>query len=1742
MAFNIVAGVNNAVYGSVSGSGSYEENAEVTLEVTVNDGYRFVQWDDGNTDNPRVFNATADVTLVATLEAIPEYAVTLTENNSNLGSTSGSGNYLEGSTATISATPALHCRFVKWDDDNTDNPRTLTVNSAVTLEAIFETVNWYTISTSVNDATMGSVTGAGDYDEGDTVTLTATANTDYKFVMWQDENTDNPRTFTASASGSYEAVFAEIVYADVTIASNDNELGTISGAVSGSMEVGTELTLTATPETDCKFDGWQVDGEIVSTNSTLNLTVIDDVDIIAVFSAIVFYQINILSSDNDCGVASIISQSDEPRGEALNIWPEGAVINLRAIASSSGRFLNWDNGSIDINRTITVDANKTVRANFYPESGLILVTKKMFQKAWTCIKSFFSSSTGASKIGVPVDNALGASNLADVVNSIGQANGLAQLNEDGKVDISSLSGSSAEGLAVNITGNAATATTATTATKIGITTVGSVSQPVYINAGTPAVCNEFAVLYNSAAGEIYDIGYLTVTTGSNQSATYNYDNEAAVTYSQKVSIDTTKTDLHVTVSKTGNFIDFAHTFESVDDQYAYIIKNVYNMPYLTSAPSYNDTGSFTTPVRSGTFGVDSIVIRGSSSFGEGSPWNLVKYEDTSAFFNTNRNDGGYPKWFEIYTDMAINVRAFTLLPRQDATYGADEYPREFKLQGSNDGSSYADIASYTQSTTVNPSNTYYTYKCPSNTGLYKYHRLLISSRMAGTDNVVSLSKFLITEAYTSNTIIATSSSSAYSVDLSSAKVAAGISAVPIGSTSQPVYIDNNGMVAACGSSLDVDITGNAATATTATISTNSTTVKEVYDTSNYNRPLLLTGLNNITTTTDNQTTPVYCNKFYANSSTGMLYATGGFVGNVTGHFTDIIGGRNLLRNTGHTAGGNTTTDGVTVTIGTEVKDTYFYLYNAVALTANKIYTISFDVTNLETDKYIKFRVGGTNNSNFEINVNKNGRIYATGFFTSNTNAGAKFILDDIAKDLPSTSFTLTNFKLEEGEQATAYSNAWEDDIPNATNASNVLQKNATANYNRPLMLTGITNNTTTTNDNREVCYSNNFYANPSTGLMYSKQMLIGKNIGLYSDADGTGESFEHLRLGNATAQGTSGAKSAYLNLYGTGTKFLGIAIGTTNTTDRRLTINSNLTASRAYTLPDADGTLALTSSDITGNAASATKAKVTHTGAAWRDILGVATGFTSASNQDIYGANSGAISYYVDANATSGNQRGILRLGNATANTTAAGHNGEIWLYSTGTTYNTIKSTCTTSSTITLENNHNITWKSAAAVTLTLPSSTGTLALTSSNITGSSASCTGNAASSTYATNIRVTSTQNNNYYYMVGTSGNTASTNYAPAVFPNIVIRDDTNSTSEVFSRLRLGNATAKGTSGGKTGCLTLYGNNTKLCNLLGPEGASADISVRLPKSGGTIALEKEGSVPVYYVQGPSTDTTAGTWTGSITGLTAYYDGLTVLYVPAVAGASATTLNINSLGAKTCYTNNTSALTTHYSVGTPILLTYRDNAWRRADYNSNTTYSAMSVSEGTTGTATTSRTMRADYLKQIIAGLPSASCTGDCGGTATYSTNSKLTHTVGDSEYPLVFGSSFVITDAQQALRIGTPSATGNQCPLRVKAYCAAANTQGEAYLVLGNALAKASANNARGGLVMYGTGTAYNFIKMNTVSTNAKTIFLNTANTADITLTLPAITGRVVVSSDSTPVVDIKVVSSLPASPVANTIYLVK
>ena len=60
--YNVVATVNNEEFGSVA----VENNCSTaTLSATANEGYSFLNWNDGNTENPRVVSLTSDTSFVA---------------------------------------------------------------------------------------------------------------------------------------------------------------------------------------------------------------------------------------------------------------------------------------------------------------------------------------------------------------------------------------------------------------------------------------------------------------------------------------------------------------------------------------------------------------------------------------------------------------------------------------------------------------------------------------------------------------------------------------------------------------------------------------------------------------------------------------------------------------------------------------------------------------------------------------------------------------------------------------------------------------------------------------------------------------------------------------------------------------------------------------------------------------------------------------------------------------------------------------------------------------------------------------------------------------------------------------------------------------------------------------------------------------------------------------------------------------------------------------------------------------------------------------------------------------------------------------------------------------------------------------------------------------------------------------------------------------------------------------------
>jgi hypothetical protein len=149
----------------------------------------------------------------------------------------------------------------------------------------------YTVSATANDPSMGSVAGAGTYEEGATATLTATAAEGYEFVNWtvNDEVlTDNPITLTVNsditAVATFKAIEVVVPTYTVTVTANDTTMGAVTGA--GTYAEGTTATLTATPNEGYEFVNWIVDDEVL-TDNPLNLIVTSDINIVATFKTYV---------------------------------------------------------------------------------------------------------------------------------------------------------------------------------------------------------------------------------------------------------------------------------------------------------------------------------------------------------------------------------------------------------------------------------------------------------------------------------------------------------------------------------------------------------------------------------------------------------------------------------------------------------------------------------------------------------------------------------------------------------------------------------------------------------------------------------------------------------------------------------------------------------------------------------------------------------------------------------------------------------------------------------------------------------------------------------------------------------------------------------------------------------------------------------------------------------------------------------------------------------------------------------------------------------------------------------------------------------------------------------------------------------------------------------------------------------------------------------------------------------------
>ena len=375
--FDVTTTAMPAAGGTVTGAGSYPANTEVTITATPNTGYDFEYWSESGqtiSANPvYTFVIVEDMDFVAHF-ALQTFNVTLTANPVAGGTVTGAGTYYYGENATLTATPSQHYNFVNWTDAQTgqvygtSTTLTLLVTQDYDIVANFQPKS-YTVTASSSYG--GTITGAGTYVYGTTVTMTATPYSHYNFVNW----TENGQLVSENASFSFTITSNRNFYAtfiiqsfDVTVTINPANSGIVTGA--GTYNYGETATLTATPALHHNFVSWTdaATGQVYGTATTLTLIVSEDYDIVANFALQTF------------NVTVTVNPAEGGTVTGAGTYDYSSYATLTATPAPHYNFVNWTDavtGQVYGTATILsllVTQDYDIVANFILETLTVNIT------------------------------------------------------------------------------------------------------------------------------------------------------------------------------------------------------------------------------------------------------------------------------------------------------------------------------------------------------------------------------------------------------------------------------------------------------------------------------------------------------------------------------------------------------------------------------------------------------------------------------------------------------------------------------------------------------------------------------------------------------------------------------------------------------------------------------------------------------------------------------------------------------------------------------------------------------------------------------------------------------------------------------------------------------------------------------------------------------------------------------------------------------------------------------------------------------------------------------------------------------------------------------------------------------------------------------------------------------------------------------------------------------------------------
>ena len=275
----------------------YTQGTSIELVQSANAGSQFASWSGDCTGSGAcslTMNAAHSVTATFNLIPKPTFTLEVKKSGTGTGTVTSlpaginctppcSAKFEEGKGVTLTATPAVGSEFVKWEgcaSQPEPGKCKVTMSAAKTVTVTFTEKVTFILQVAKEGTGSGTVTSSpagiacGDvcstqFVEGETVTLTATADEGSVFIRWLGTSgscsKDAVCTTTMSKAKTVKAKFAAVGQRTLTVKKAGAGSGTVTSSPSGincgstcaaGFDVLSKVTLTAAAASGSSFTGW----------------------------------------------------------------------------------------------------------------------------------------------------------------------------------------------------------------------------------------------------------------------------------------------------------------------------------------------------------------------------------------------------------------------------------------------------------------------------------------------------------------------------------------------------------------------------------------------------------------------------------------------------------------------------------------------------------------------------------------------------------------------------------------------------------------------------------------------------------------------------------------------------------------------------------------------------------------------------------------------------------------------------------------------------------------------------------------------------------------------------------------------------------------------------------------------------------------------------------------------------------------------------------------------------------------------------------------------------------------------------------------------------------------------------------------------------------------------------------------------------------------------------------------------